>query len=172
MKNVFLVSALALCTSVTSVAAEGFYAGAGVASINSEEDGFEVDTVNLIATVGYEVNQTFAVEGELGLTIQEDELEVDGVDAEASLNYAAIFAKASFPLSPDFSAHGRVGFVNAEAELSGEGETFTNEESAFAFGVGGEFAISSSAAIRADATFAEIEGSDVTVLAIGSIFRF
>ncbi len=168
MKNLSLVSALAICASVTSVAAEGFYAGASVTALQAEDSGFDIETTNLTAIVGYEVNQTFAVEGELSFPVQEDD--INGVDV--GLTSTALFAKASFPLSSQLSAHGRIGFMNLEVEASGGGSTISDDESGVAFGAGGEFALSATTAIRADATFADIDGADVTALSIGAVFSF
>ncbi len=168
MKNVFLVSAVAVCASVTSVAAEGFYAGGAVTSMQAEDGGLEVETTNLTAIAGYQVNQTFAVEGEFSFPVQEDE--ISGVDV--GLTSLGVFGKASFPLSPEFSAHGRIGFVNLEIEASGGGETVSDDETGIAFGVGGEYAITSTAAIRADATFGDIDGVDLTALSLGAVFSF
>ncbi|EBA13217.1 porin family protein [Roseobacter sp. CCS2] len=168
MKNIVLVSALAVCVSVTSAAAEGLYAGAALTALQADNDGFEIETTNLTAIVGYEVSQTFAVEGEFSFPIEEDE--ISGVDVK--LNTAALFAKASFPISPDFSAYGRIGFMNLEVEASSGGESADEDETGLALGAGAEYAMSSTVAIRADATFADIDDVDVTAVSIGAVFSF
>lgn len=168
MKNAFLISALALSVSATSVAAEGFYAGAALTALTAGDDDFEVETTNITATLGYEVNQTFAVEGEFSFPLKEDD--ISGVDF--GLTTSALYAKASFPIAPGFSAHGRLGFMNLDVEASANGATASTDESGAVFGVGGEYAIAPNAAIRGDATFGDIDGADITALSLGAVFSF
>ncbi|PJI85197.1 opacity protein-like surface antigen [Yoonia maricola] len=172
MNKLFFVSALAICASANAAVAEGFYAGATLGSVELDVDDVEVQSTNLNALIGFEVNQTFAVESEFSFAVVEDEIDVDGGTVDASTNYAGIFAKASFPLSSEFSAHARLGFVNVTFEADGDGGSASADDSGVAIGAGAQYAVSPTIAIRGDATFADIDGVDLTTLTIGTVFSF
>ncbi|XBQ16503.1 MAG: porin family protein [Oceanicaulis sp.] len=147
MKTILLSTAAALiaasAASAQDAAESKFELGAGYTLLDG--DGVEFDALTLRG--GYNVNEFFAVEGEALFGLGDENL---GGGFSAELNYGlGVFAKAEYPVGERVSVFGRLGYTWAEVEVSGLG---SEDADGFAYGVGGEFAVSGPNAIRADYT--------------------
>jgi opacity protein-like surface antigen len=113
----------------------------------------------LTARLGYGFNENFAVEGELGLGIVEDDVNVQGTKVDIGIDNAfGVFAVGRLPAGDGFSFHGRLGYGNVEAEASAGGFTVDESADGLACGIGAEAALTEQFGIRAD--FTRLDGDD------------
>lgn len=152
-----------------------------------EED---ADIFMINGRVGYRFNDYFAVEGEIGFGTGGDDFDrtipVDGgalgiidVDANVELdvdNYYIGFARAIYPVSDQFDIFVRGGFGEANAEATVVASAFgqtasasaSEDESGFAYGIGGQYNFTEKDGIRADFTLLD----DVDIISLAYSRRF
>lgn len=150
----------------------------------------DADITIINGRVGYRFNDYFAVEGEIGFGTGGDDIDrvvpVDGgilgtvnVDVNATLDvdtYYIGFARAIYPISDQFDIFIRGGFgeANAEADLIGNalGQTLaasaSQDESGFAYGIGGQYNFTEKDGVRVDYTL--LEDTDIISLAYSRRF--
>lgn len=150
----------------------GPYAGVGV-------DTLEFDAYTLSARGGYSFNQYFALEGQGGFGISEEDDSIDGFDIGAGIDwYAAGFAVGKVPVTPQVDLLGRAGYYFAEVDgdITNTVSNLTTDVDAdvdgFAFGAGAQFKFGDGNrnAIRAEYTYLdtqEINDIDVDDLDAG-----
>ena len=174
-----LVAAAAAPAGAAS--AQGFYVDGGYAfiGIDVEDSGaeFDADIGALIGHGGYDINQFLAVEGELAIGIDDEEVSAGGFDANLGLNYlVGAYGKASYPLVETVSVYARAGIVNAEleAEVSGPGgsASATESDTGYALGLGADAFLGDHGGIRFDYTRYDIEDLEADAFSIGYKFRF
>jgi opacity protein-like surface antigen len=179
MHKLTYFSAAALLTIALSGAAQaqtvedrGVYAGVGVNS-------FEFDSYTLSGKLGYNFNEYFGVEGDLGFGISEENDSIDGFDVGAGIDwYTGAFGVLRAPVTEQFDVLGRAGYYFAEvdADITNTVDNLTTDLDAdtdgFAFGAGVQynFGDGNRNGIRAEYTYLdvqEIEGTDVDEFDLG-----
>ena len=100
----------------------------------------------LMGTVGYNVTDSFAVEGFLGMGVSEDTVTVYDVDVDAEINYIyGINLKASANFTESFSGFAKLGYASTEVEVSVAGfGSESVDDSGTLFGAGLEYDFSES----------------------------
>lgn len=178
MKKLMIAAAAAFAAaSAPSAMAQGFYADAGYSfvGIDVEEQGVSVDLdLGVIAGhAGYKFNENFAIEGELGFGVSDEEFS-DGVNnASIGINYLlGVYGVGTLPVGENVELFGRVGVVQAEAEAELNGFSTSESETGFAAGVGADFTFGEGLYIRGEYTRYDIEELQADAFAIGIGYRF
>ena len=170
MKKLATVAALAILTA-SSVSAEGFYVGAGISQERVKEPcGDTCKSTNAIASIGYDINDLIAVEAETSLPVSKTS--VDGTNL--SVKHTAVHLKFTLPTSGSFKPFARAGMMKGtfEAEDIGDDLYFKVSDTVFSYGIGAEWALSEKFGLRVDYSMSEIDGADVEVIALSSVYRF
>lgn len=173
MKTILLASAAALVAASAASAqdAQGeFKLGAGYTFLDFEDAEFHAVT----ARGGYDFVKYFGLEGEALVGINEEEVDVIGVNVDTKLQYSlGLFAKAHFPLSDQFTVFARAGYVWTEFEASAAGFTLSDDLDGNAYGLGGEFAINEHYSVRGEYTMYDYgDDADVDSGSISIVRRF
>ena len=144
----FLAASIAALGVVGSAqAGEGqVYGAIGVETI-------EFDSYNATAKLGYEFTENFAVEGQAGFGIIDDE--VSGVDVGVDTNFAA-FGVAKAPISDNINLFGRGGYHFTQIGVSNGGTSVGVDTDGFAAGAGLEYMFNAKSGIRAEYTYYDI----------------
>jgi len=170
MKKLATVAALAILTA-SSVSAEGFYVGAGISQERfGQPCGDVCKSTNAIASIGYDINDLIAVEAETSLPVSKTS--VDGTNL--SVKHTAVHLKFTLPTSGSFKPFARAGMMKGtfEAEDIGDDLYFKVSDTVFSYGIGAEWALSEKFGLRVDYSMSEIDGADVEVIALSSVYRF
>lgn len=160
-------TAIALMGGTAMAQDSGVYVNVGV-------DAVEFDSYGLTGRVGYLFNEIFAVEGQVGFGISDDEIE-PGLEVGVDYNVAA-FAKAHLPVSEQTKLFVRGGYhftqVGYDVELSNltaapdvDDFDFNIDTDGFAVGAGAEFAFDEFNGIRVEYTYYDLgsfSASDVS----------
>jgi hypothetical protein len=159
MKKIALMAAAAAAAvmAVPAVASAEWYAGA--AYTQYDLDGPEVGAVT--GRAGYRVNPNFAVEGEAGFGVDDDE----GVELDSTVG---AYAVGILPLGTSgFSAHGRIGYQTIEIETPlGDAD-----DNGVSYGAGVSWRAAGNLDIRADYT--RMEGdTDTDAISLGAQVNF
>ena len=170
MKKLATVATLAILTA-SSVSAEGFYVGAGISQERlGQPCGDLCKSTNAIASIGYDINDLIAVEAETSLPVSKTS--VDGTNL--SVKHTAVHLKFTLPTSGSFKPFARAGMMKGtfEAEDIGDDLYFKVSDTVFSYGIGAEWALSEKFGLRVDYSMSEIDGADVEVIALSSVYRF
>ena len=109
------------------------YVGLQYAIVEVDFDGIgDVEPTALIGKFGHFVNDNVAIEGRLGIGLQDDELFGVDVDIENIFGLYAVFHSAGSTTR----FYGVLGYSDAEAEFSGPGGSADGDESSISFGFG------------------------------------
>jgi len=158
----------------------GFYLGASVGQSTSDCPGGlgscdDSDTAYRVFG-GYQFNRNLAIEGgyaPLG--------EISGNNLTLEANAWDLVGVGIWPLNPQFSIYGKLGFYNAEAKLSGpiSGKKTTTD---LTYGLGGQFNLNKNLGFRLEwqrysgvesPTIAGVSGdSDIDVISLGALWKF
>ena len=169
MKKLTTVAVLAILTA-SSVSAEGFYVGAGISQERfGQPCGDVCKSTNAIASIGYDINDLIAVEAETSLPVSKTS--DDGI--VLSVKHTAVHLKFTLPTSGSFKPFARAGMMKGtfEAEDIGDYDYKVND-TVFSYGIGAEWALSEKFGLRVDYSMSEIDGADVEVIALSSVYRF
>lgn len=178
MKNFILpILASAVITAVPTASAAGLYGDVGYVFLSADTDGASVDLGAIEGHVGYAFNDTFAIEGELGLGVADETYSGGGLSVTVSENYnVGIFGVANLPVTEKLDLFARAGWVQTEleAKASFAGTSFTESEAedGFAFGVGAKFAFTDKIYLRADYTRYDISDFEADGFMIGVGMKF
>ena len=171
MKKLASVAALAILAA-SSVSAEGFYVGAGISQerLSIAGESFSFKSTNAIASIGYDINDLIALEAETSLPVSKTS--VDGTNL--SVKHTAVHLKFTLPTSGSFKPFARAGMMKGtfEAEDIGDDLYFKVSDTVFSYGIGAEWALSEKFGLRVDYSMSEIDGADVEVIALSSVYRF
>lgn len=158
MKKFAMMAAVAATAmmAIPSVAYAEWYAGAAYTQFDL--DGAEVGGAT--GRLGYRFSPNFAVEGEGSVGVDDD--------AGVELNHAVgAYAVGIIPFGSGFSAHGRVGYAQAEVDTPLGG----TDDSGLSYGAGLGWNVSQNVGIRADYT--RFEGdNDADAISLGASFNF
>lgn len=174
MKRLTLAVAAATATAMTAGAAQahdhGLYGTLGYTHYDLED----VSPGTLTARLGYGINPNFAVEGELGLGIVEDDVRIGATNVDVGIDHAfGVFAVGKLPVADTFTFHGRLGYGSVEAEASSGGVRVDESADGLAYGVGAEAKLTEQFGVRADFTRLDgDDGGDADTFSIAGTMRF
>ena len=171
MKKLATVATLAILTA-SSVSAEGFYVGAGISQerLSPDDAPLSFKSTNAIALIGYDINDMISVEAETSLPVSKSSAYGDN----QTVNHTAVHLKFTLPTSGSFKPFARAGMMKGtfEAEDIGDDLYFKVSDTVFSYGIGAEWALSEKFGLRVDYSMSEIDGADVEVIALSSVYRF
>lgn len=161
MKTSILLAAAAMIAVLPAAADDNnLYANVGYTHIFADDANFGA----IGGRLGYNFSESFAVEGEANFGVLDETVNVLGTDIDLGLKQEfGVYVVGKMPVSDQFDMLGRFGYVNAEIEASGGGVSVSEDDSALAYGVAGEFNINESSAIRVGATGYGFDGLDAAV---------
>jgi OOP family OmpA-OmpF porin len=162
LKKIIAAAAVAMLAGSSFAADTGAYAGLDVGS--TKIDGLSGSKASFGGFVGYNFNQNFAVEGgyrSLG--------KWDYSGADVKVTQASLSVIGAYPVSPEFSVFGRIGYnrLNADASYMGFSGSDSTSGGMYGFGVGYNF--SSQIVGRLEV---QKPSSDSTNLSIGVAYKF
>ena len=119
------------------------YAGVQYAVVTYDEEGIDdVEPTALVGRIGHFVNDNVAIEGRIGVGLQDDEVEVDlgifgTVDVEVEVEHLfGIYAAIHSSSSSDISVYGIIGYTQGELEASAGGFDASEDDSGLSYGLG------------------------------------
>ena len=150
-----------------------FYGDVGYTYVMTDTDGEDVDIGAITGHGGWEFSPNFAVEGEVSVGIQDDDINIAGTDVAVSMNYLiGAYGRAQFPVSDQLVVFARAGLVNAELEAEAGGFTESESESGAGYGIGAEFMLDAVNGVRFDYTRYDIEDLEADALTLAYKRRF
>lgn len=130
---------------------------AGQAGYNNPTDSDLDNTAVFSGSVGYRFNQNFRLEGEAAYRKNDADLGIPGISAESKVANYMINGWYDFANSSFFTPYlgGGIGWSTGEAKLSGPGGSFSFDDNAFAYQLGGGVAhsLTEKLALTADYRF-------------------
>lgn len=141
-----LASMAALLVGAPALAQEtGFYGTAGYSHLSADD----VDLGGVTLRGGLQFNDYLGAEVEGTIGIIDDEQTILGEDVDVELNHAiGAFATAGLPINERGRLFARVGYVNLDIEASAAGASVSEDDSDFAYGIGGEFLLDGRNGVR------------------------
>ena len=145
------------------------YGSVGVQNTSNDKLGNDLGSVN--ARVGTKITPHFGVEGEAAIGTNKDRSD-SGAQYKLT-NKAAVYGVGYLPVSPSFDLLGRVGVSDTNLKsptASGKLE----EGTALDYGVGAQYHINPSYALRADLTKSDFNGDkgSATTAAVSLVKKF
>jgi opacity protein-like surface antigen len=176
MKTMIAAAVAALGLSSAAIAADtapekGFYLGGVYSFVDYKEDGFDTVSPKAIAVLGgWNFNKNFALEARLGTGAGSDSMQ--GIDFEVD-SYLSILFRGTLPVNDVFSVYAVAGHTNGKLKASFLGESFSDSDSSFSYGIGGEFNVASRSGISLEwSRLLSGDDYDVDALSIGYRYRF
>lgn len=155
-RKMVLLSAL-LGSFAVQANIQNFYVGGQYSktTLKEKESDFSasVDFGVLTALAGYKYNNYLAVEARLGTGIKDKSYSEDGYKETFGIDLQTmLIAKASYPLSNEFTVFGLAGYSKTEYGYKESGPSYSFSEtdslSGLALGIGGEFKFANNFAVN------------------------
>ena len=128
------------------------YAGIQYAVTTYSKDGFseEPKPIALVGRLGVNINDSFSVEGRLGLGLQDDDVNINGNNVTMEIDsIVGAYAIGHININKNSSLYGLLGLSRAEATFSAPGfSSSSDDESGLSFGVGADIGLSKKLAIN------------------------
>lgn len=169
-KCVLGVFAMALASSAM---AEGMYAGIGYNSLDltsSSAPGFVANVDMLSGVLGYRLNSHWAVEGRLGVGVNDDSFNASRLELDSYLGANVL---GQLPLNRAWSLYGTLGY--GFAEFSGRnaaGLGFNDDGGSVNYGLGVQFSTGPYSVRAGYENLYSKGGSEADGLAITATYRF
>ena len=140
------------------------YFGGNLVWADYSASGFGSATPTALAgRFGREFTRNLAVEGRLGLGIDDDE----GVDLD---HFFGVYGRAILPLADIFSIYGMLGFTAGKVSAPGRG---SDSDTDISYGFGADLAIGRNLAVNFEwAKLFEGSGYDVEATSVGIVYRY
>lgn len=142
--SALLVATSAAAQDGNTATDTGAYANLGVSLFDTDSD-----LTGVVGRLGYNVSETFGVEGEatIGLNSESEE----GIDLSINSQFAG-FAVARYPFGKKSSIFGRLGYQTTKIGAKGFGQSVSETFDGFAWGFGGAYMFSGKNGVRVDYT--------------------
>ncbi|MBR9825972.1 MAG: porin family protein [Alphaproteobacteria bacterium] len=169
MKRFVLAASAAVAVLATAGAqAQDFTFSGGYE--RADFDGVELDTVVLRGS--YFFNENFGVEGQLNFGVNDESVTVGTVTADVDMDYGfGAFGVYRFPASDNFNFFARAGYLHAELEASVANFSVSDDDGAFAAGIGAEWMFDDRNGVRFDYTYADYD-NEANFYGISYVRRF
>lgn len=156
----------------------GFYAGvgAGKASIEIDDAGFDADDTAFKVFGGYNVNPNFAVELAFIDGGAPDERFGPG-SVEVAVDGLNLSALGRLPVNEVFSVFGKVGFASYDVEVKGRiGNNVVASDSGsdedLSYGLGAAFAFGTSVELRGEYEAIDVSDGSFNLLSVSGVYKF
>ena len=174
MKKTLLALSFATLASSMSFGDEaaqaGFYIGGSYAFLDTEVFGEDLDLGALVFNGGYSFNEYIAVEGRIGTGVVDDDF--FGIDVE--LNYlAGVYAKVGIPTGTIVYPYVVLGLTQVELEISGFGQSETDDDNDISYGIGANFEVSNNVGIYVEyMSWYDEDDIEITGFNLGANYKF
>lgn len=152
------------------------YFGVQYAIGTYSEDGFDdINPTALVGRFGKYFNDNFALEGRLGIGVQDDSINIFGTDVSLEIDtMLGIYGIGHLNLNETSSVYGLVGLTRAEATVSIPGfGSESNDDTGLSFGVGANIGVSNTVALNVEYTqYLNKSDFDFSALSFGAVFSF
>ena len=145
---------IAAATAATTASAQTaspetkFYGELGYTALQYKEPAGKADLGMGTATIGYEINKNFAVEGALGTGISDDNVNVLGTNVNVDVdNSYAVFLKPKAVVAQNLEVFAKLGWAKTKLKGSAGGFNASSTGSDFAYGAGAQYSITPTAYI-------------------------
>lgn len=139
MKKILFIIAM-LSSSAVFAANGDLYFGGGYHIGNYDETGLPGASPSALKIeYGKYITDSIALEGHFAFGIAEDTISIEGVDAEIEIKQAiSLFVKGDLHVSESVNFYGLAGFTSGklEAAFPGFGESISEDDSGFSYGLG------------------------------------
>lgn len=147
-------AALVVIAAATSASAQSaspqtrLYGELGYTALQYKEPAGKADLGLGTATIGYEINKNFAVEGSLGTGISDDNVNVSGTNVKVDIdNSYGVFLKPKAQVAQDLEVFAKLGWAKTKLKANAGGFSASNSGSDFAYGAGAQYSITPAAYI-------------------------
>ncbi len=167
------VAALAILPAAAASAQEAPRSYATLGYTRLDTDQAELGAVT--ARLGYKFHQNFGVEGEAGIGIEDEDIEVsiNGSGVIELKHEVAAYAVAFLPLGDRFEAFARIGYGTSKIEASVAGVTVRDQGESFNYGVGASAFLTTHDGLRANWTRRDFQdGGEADTWSLSYIRRF
>lgn len=175
IKNRLAAAAVAALAALPAVAsaqdAPRAYGTLGYTRLDTEQ----ADLGAVTARLGYKFHQNFGLEGEAGIGVEDEDIEVsiNGSGVIELKHDVAAYAVAFLPLGDRFEAFARIGYGTSKIEASVPGVTVRDEGESFNYGVGASAFLTAHDGLRADWTRRDFQdGGEADTWSLSYIRRF
>ena len=169
---------LGLSAAPAFAADNGIYLGASVGqagvsldeSFDGEDFDYDADSTAFKAIAGWRFLDWLAVEGNY-IDLGSGDDTIEGTKFETDVSGVSLSAVGFLPIGP-VDLFARVGAINWEADLSGLGESISDDGTDLTYGVGAQFRVWS-LSIRAEYEQFDIDSADtVDLISVGVTWTF
>ncbi len=174
-----LAATAAVCAMTGTAQAQDsqLYANVGAEYFFADADDDDFNAGTLLARLGYNLTENFAIEGQAAFGIIDDEFE--GVDFGVDTSFGG-FIVAKMPAGDKVNIFGRAGYHFTEISADAGSISVGVDTDGFALGAGLEYMLNDSSAIRADYTYydmnGDVEGEDIdgnaSGVSLAYVFKF
>ena len=179
LRHILPLSCLLACTTLPAVS-EGLYveANAGLVQVDGVYSGQDLDFPAIGLRGGYEIDGTWAIEGDLQIGVQGDSLSGSDPDSVANTDFpgsAAVFARTSASLWDNASMHVRLGYAFGELDterVDNGPPSGTLNIDGLAYGLGTILDFNNDLYLRADYTQYGGNGTTTDAFTLGIGVRF
>ena len=127
-------------------------------------------------TVGYDVHPNVAVEGMFAFGVRDSSVKFNGstLPLEVKINNTyGLFVKPKVKLGESFEVFGRLGYAKTKLTISGFGESLSESEGEFAYGVGANYYINKTTYITGNyMNFYNKNDTKINAFTVGLGYRF
>ena len=167
-----VIAAALLVIGATTVQAEGLYLGIGYGSVEAKDTVYSYTSSNVMGLIGYEINDAFSIEAETSSPVSKDTITIGITAVKIGMKHTAVYLKYSMPLDGTFIPFVRIGSSTGTASATAGATTVSVDDSAFSWGIGGEYKMSETIGVRFDYSAADYGATDGTVTGITFVNRF
>jgi len=138
---------------------EGLYVGISYTRPSHDADASggrtvaEMDYNGATLQVGYKFNPYISLEGRYGMSFGDPDAGSFVVN-DAEITVWGIYAKPTYPLGPEFDVYALLGYAGTEVtgsfDIGGTPGSFSLDEGAFSWGVGGRYILTEEFSVYAD----------------------
>jgi len=151
---------------------KSIYTGLGFGLANAKQPGYKFGSTNIVGILGYDINNYFAIEGELSIPVSRDTIKVSNTNVELGVEHMAAYAKFTLPLSSSIKPYARLGVSKGESSVTVGSTTVSLNDTALAYGVGAEWIITDRISQRLDYSQAKYGNTDGNIASLSTVFRF
>jgi len=172
------VAAVALVTNSAFAAQPGStYGGIQFATFKYTEDGIdpEYNPTGLIGRFGKNINESFSIEGRLGIGLSDDTNQIFGIDATLELDtLIGVYGLGHVMVNESSSVYGLIGFTQAEATVSAPGFiSSSDDESGLSLGIGADIGTGNNVAFNIEfIQYLSKSDFDLNAISLGVKFGF
>ena len=172
MKTLFKTTAVAAALAFAPAAMAqdmGWYGDVGVAQVSVDVGGGDLDFTTIQGRVGYDFNDYFGAEGELGFGVAGE----SGGGASIDLSYnVGAYGVISTANTEGFEFFGRLGFAKAELDGNAGSISGSGSDDGLAYGAGIKYLFDGVNGIRADYTRYDFDLVEADVISVAYARKF